>query len=222
MGDGLVPFRVLSDDAEVAHGPLAVALGAEFESLRAASLDAALAPLVAELAPHAAADPAAQLLAAETAFSQHLRTEAREHRDLGVGDLLPHQVAERGRGHELAVMLVALEAARRAGIELGIVACEEAIYIAHPQLDAPVLLAAEPEQPWALVDARELAEQELEWQCAHEAVALLLGLILERTHETGHLAHELLAAELWLALPLDDDEQERAQTRLASVRARLN
>ncbi|MDW5597528.1 hypothetical protein VSS74_24475 [Conexibacter stalactiti] len=222
MADGFDPFHALTDAPDVAHGKLAVALGAEFEPVRAASLDAALAPLVAELAPLAGAGPAEQLLGAEASFSRHLRAEAREHRDLGIGDLLPHQVAERGRGHELTVALVALEAARRAGLELGLVARSEQVYVAHPQMDEPVLLAAEPEEAWHLLDARELGDAELMWQSAHEAVALLLSLILERTHETGHIAHELLAAELWLALPLDDEEQERVQTQLASVRARLN
>lgn len=223
MADGLDPFHALSDAPDVAHGRLAVALGAEFSPVRAASLDAALAPLVAELAPLAGAGPAEQLLAVEASLSRHLHAEPPEHRDLGIGDLLPHEVAERGRGHELAVVLVALEAARRAGLDLGLVAREEQVYLAHPQLEEPVLLAVEPEEEaWRLLDARELAGAELSWQSAQEAVALLLGLIVERTHETGHLTHELLAAELWLALPLDDAEQERAQTRLASVRARLN
>lgn len=222
MADGFVPFHALTSSDDVAHGELAVALGAEFETVRAASLDAALAPLVAELAPLTSGSPAEQLLGAEAILSRHLQAEAREHRDLGIGDLLPHEVAERGRGHELAVALVALEAARRAGLELSLVASTEAVYLAHPELDEPVLLAPEPEADWQLLDARELEQPELSWQCAHEAAALLLSLILERTHETGHIAHELLAAELSLALPLDDDEQERMQTQLASVRARLN
>lgn len=224
MADGLVPFHVLTTKGDdVAHGELAVALGAELEPVDAASLEAALAPLVGELAPLVGEDPAAQLLAAEDVLSRHLRAEPEGYREIGLGDLLPHEVAGFGRGHELAVALVALEAARRAGLRLGLVASPEAVYLAHPELEAPVLLAPEADDRWRLVDARELDGEALVWQTAHEAAALLLDLIVERARETGLLAHELRAAELHLQLPLDDvEEEERLRTRLDAVRARLN
>lgn len=224
MADGLVPFHVLSGSGDdVAHGELAIALGAEFEPVDAASLDAALAPLVSELSRLAAAEPAELMLAAEPILSRHLRAEPRTFRDLGILDLLPHEVAQIGRGHELAVTLVALEAARRAGIVLGLVASPEAVYLAHPELEVPVLLAAEPDGPWQLVDARALEdEQELAWQSGHEAALLLLGLIVERTHESGLLPFELRAAELSLQLPVDAEDEERLRHQLDAVRARLN
>ncbi|ADB54166.1 hypothetical protein [Conexibacter woesei] len=222
MADGPVPFQALTSSDDVEHGVLAISLGAEFEPVDAASLDAALAPLVAELVPIARADTAEQLLAAEAILSRHLRAEPQGYRDLGIDDLLPHEVAAVGRGHELAVTLVALEAARRAGLRLGLVASVDAVYIAHPQLEAPVLLNADGDGPWRLVDTRELEDEELAWQSAHEAALLLLGLIVERTHETGLLTYELRAAELSLQLPVDDEEEERLRTQLDAVRARLN
>jgi hypothetical protein len=220
MAGGLVPFQVLTRLGDAAHGELAIALGAEFEDVDEVALDAALAPIVADLVVLADADPAEQLLGAEAIFGRHLRAESGPERELGIGDLLPHEVARRRRGDELPVALVALEAARRAGLELGLVACPDAVFLAHAELDVPVLLALTPE--WRLVDARELEDPELAWQCAHEAVSLLLELLLDRTRETGNIGAELLAAELCLALPVEDDEQERLQTQLASVRARLN
>lgn len=223
MADGLVPFHILTSSGDdVEHGELAISLGAEFEPVDAASLDAALRPLVAELAPLAPADPAEQMLAAEAILTRHLRAEPEEYRDLGVADLLPHEVAVVGRGHELAVTLVALEAARRAGLRLGLVASPEAVYVAHPELTAPILLLADADAPWRLVDARELEQEELAWQSAQEAASLLLALIVERTHETGLLTYELRAAELALQLGYDTEDEERLRTQLDAVRARLN
>jgi hypothetical protein len=217
---GVVPFHELSGVESAAHGELAVSLGAELAPLDPALLDASLAPLVADLAPLRGTGPVEQMLAAETILPHHLRAEPRSHRDLGLADLLPQEVARRRRGHELTVALVALEAARRAGLRLTLVACPTAVFLAHPRVEAPVLLGAAPE--WELIDARELDEPELAWQCGHEAASLLLSLILARTRETGHLSAELRASELCLALPLEDGDHERLQLQLASVRARLN
>ncbi len=216
----VVPFHVLSGSESAAHGELAVSLGAELAPFDTAVLDASLAPVVADLVGLRSSGAVEQLLALETILPRHLRVEPRSHRTLGLADLLPHEVARRRRGHELTVALVALEAARRAGLKLTLVACPTAVFLAHPRLDAPVLLSAAPE--WELVDARELDEPELAWQCGHEAASLLLSLILTRTRETGHLSAELRASELCLALPLEAGDHERLQLQLASVRARLN
>jgi hypothetical protein len=96
----------------------------------------------------------------------------------------------------------------------------DAVVIGHPGLSAPVLLAATPD--WHLLDARDLEEPSLAWQCAHEAASLLLGLLLERTRQLGLLAEELHAAELCLLLPVEPDEHARLEHQLAVVRARLN
>ncbi|HEV7773658.1 MAG TPA: hypothetical protein VGO48_10270 [Conexibacter sp.] len=88
-------------------------------------------------------------------------------------------------------------------------------------LDAAVArIAAAPD--WHLLDARDLDERSLAWQCAHEAASLLLRLLLERTRQLGLLVAELRAAELCLALPVEPDEHERLEHQLAVVRARLN
>lgn len=218
--DRVVPFSDLSGNRSAGHGELAISLGAELAPLDVAKLEASLAPLVADLATLHGADAIEQMLAVEAILPRHLRAEPRSRRDLGLTDLLPHEVARRRRGHELTVALVALEAARRAGLELALVACPNAVFLSHPLVDAPVLLAAAPE--WELVDARQLDEPELAWQCAHEAASLLLSLILTRTRETGHLAAELRAAELCLELPVERDELARLELQLARVRARLN
>lgn len=217
---GVVPFHLLSGIATADPGELAVSLGAELAPFDTAVLDASLAPLVADLARLRPRRPSEQLLAAETILPRHLRAEPRSRRDVGLADLLPHEVARRRRGNELTVALVALEAARRAGLDLTLVACPTAVFLAHPGVVEPVLLGAAPE--WELLDARELDEPELAWQCGQEAASLLLSLILTRSRETGHLSAELRAAELCLALPLEDEDQERLQLQLASVRARLN
>lgn len=216
---GVVPFQVLSSLGCPATGELAIALGAELAPVDEAALDAALDRIADELAPAARADPEQQMVAAELVLARHLQVEEGP-RSIGVGDLLPHEVAVSGRGHELAVAAVALEATRRAGMRLSLVACPDAVFLGHPRLSAPVLLGPAPE--WHLLDARDLDEPELAWQCAHEAASLLLGALLERAQRSGLLATELRAAELCLALPVERDEHERLERQLLSVRARLN
>lgn len=217
---GVIPFQTLSNADRPAPGELTIALGAEFATPDAVALDAAVARIAADLAPLAGAEPERQLLLAEAVFARHLHAEEPPLRATGIADLLPHEAACRGRGHELAVAAIALEAARRAGVRLGLVACPDAVFIGHPGLSAPVLLAAAPD--WHLLDARDLDEPSLAWQCAHEAASLLLGLLLERARRLGLLAAELHAAELCLALPVEPDEHERLERQLAAVRARLN
>lgn len=222
---GVVPFHLLSGAVGAGHGELAIALGAEFGAVAVAALDGALEPIVADLVPAAALiEPAEQLLSAETVFARHLRAEARPHgrfgSHTGFEDLLPHEVARRGRGHELTVTLVALEAARRAGLRFGLVAAPDGVFVGHPALNAPVLLSPAPD--WHLLNACDLDEPKLAWQCAHESVSLLLKLILVRARETGQLAAELRAAELYLHLPLEEEMRRRLERQLATVRARLN
>ena len=217
---GVVPFQVLSSLGCPATGELAIALGAELAPLDEAALDAALDRIAEELAPAARAEPEQQLVAAELVLARHLHVHDGPGPSIGIDDLLPHEVAVRGRGHELAVALVALEATRRAGLKLSLVACPDAVFLGHPRLSAPVLLGPAPD--WHLLDARDLDEPELAWQCAHEAASLLLGALLERAKRSGLLATELRAAELCLALPVERDEHARLQWQLAAVRARLN
>lgn len=217
---GVMPFHLLSSARSPAPGELAIALGAELAPVDADALDAALDRIAGDLAPAARSEPAEQLLAAETVLARHLRVEEPPARLAGVADLLPHEAARRGRGHELAVTAVALEAAHRAGLKLGLVASPDAVFIGHPRLNAPVLLAVAPD--WHLLDARDLGEPELAWQCAHEAASLLLGLLHERTRQMGLLGAELRVAELCLALPVEPAEHARFERQLAAVRARLN
>jgi len=216
----VVPFHELSGSGSALPGELTISLGAELAPLDVAQLDAALKPLVSDLATLREADPIEQLLAIEAILPRHLRAEPRSRRDLGLSDLLPHAVARRRRGHELSVALVALEAASRAGLQLSLVACPTAVFLAHPDAGVPVLLAASPE--WELVDARQIDDPELSWQRGHEAASLLLDLILTRARETGHLTAELRAAELCLDLPVEGEELARLETQLAMVRSRLN
>lgn len=217
---GVVPFQVLSSLGCPAAGELAIALGAELAPLDEPALDAALDRIAEQLAPAARSDPEQQMVAAETVLARHLHVEEAPERVAGIADLLPQEVARRGRGHELAVAAVALEATRRAGLRFELVACPDAVFLGHPRLEAPVLLAPAPD--WHLLDARDLGEPELAWQCAHETASLLLGALLERARWTGLLTTELRVAELCLALPVERAEQVRLQRQLATVRARLN
>ncbi|HVW19424.1 MAG TPA: hypothetical protein VHB30_14350, partial [Solirubrobacteraceae bacterium] len=85
---------------------------------------------------------------------------------------------------------------------------------------APLLLS--PGERWRIRDARALGDPDMRWQCPHEAVGILLGMVLARARRTGHVALQLRAAELCLALPVGPDDEERLQLQLAKARALLN
>lgn len=220
----IAPFHVLSNSSGAGHGELAIALGAEFGTVALGPLEAALGTVAADLAALVPAPPAEQLSRAGTVLARHLASEPRPHDRFGFAptfaDLLPHEAVQRRRGHELTVTLLALEAARRAGLRLGLIGSPAGVFVGHPRLNAPMLLA--PALDWHPLSACDLDEPQLAWRCPHEAVAQLLDLIQDRARETGHLAHELRAAELYLHLPVDAARRRRFEQRLAAVRARLN
>lgn len=143
-----------------------------------------VARLLADATPAARALAEAQLdaLAAElrTARSGAARREL-----VGAGELLrgrfsvdpggdpatrrPADVLATGTGHPLVVGAIAVAAARRAGLTLGLLAGPRGrLAVAHTQLAQPLVLAAEPGLP-----LRSLAGDEplFRWLCAEAAAA---------------------------------------------------
>jgi hypothetical protein len=113
---------------------------------------------------------------------------------------------------------VCVEAARRAGLELGIVAGGAGCFVAHPRLGDPLLLDV---ARGGLVEAAGRAA-DVGWQCAHQVAARILNRIGERAEATGNAAWALRAAELRLALPFARPVRDELVHALAHLRSRLN
>jgi hypothetical protein len=210
-----VPFVVQAGRGCSTPAHLALALAAEFAPVRLARADAALDELAAWLVGARHDDPADQLDALAELTAAHLEAVVLSS---AIDDLLLDRVAAGGAGHPLLLAIACAEAARRAGLAVGIVAGADGAFVAHRELADPVLV--DPARG-ALRDARTL-ETPVSWQCCHQVAARILNRIGERAERVGHLGWALRAAELRLALPYDAPTRERLQADLRRVRARLN
>jgi transglutaminase superfamily protein len=196
----MVPFALLARRGCSTPCGRALALAAEFAPIRAERADLALDELSASLT-------GARLDAPETQLAAN-----------GIDDLLVDRVAVDGAGHPLLLAVTCAEAARRAGLALEIVAGPDGAFLAHRDLEKPLLVDP---AAGALRDARTLAEP-VALQCCHQVAARILNRIGERAERVGHVVWALRAAELRLALPFDGPTRERLERDLARIRARLN
>jgi hypothetical protein len=112
-----------------------------------------------------------------------------------------------------------VEAARRAGIGLGIVGDGAGCFVAHPSLGEPLLLDVA--RGGGLIEATGRTA-DVGWQCSHQVAARILNRIGERAERTGNVAWALRAAELRLALPFTEPVREDLRRALAHLRARMN
>jgi hypothetical protein len=85
----------------------------------------------------------------------------------GIDDLLLDRVVAGGSGHPLTLAVVCVEAARRAGVELGVVAGRAGCFVAHPRQEEPLLLDV---ARGRLVEAGGRI-RDVGWQCAHQVAA---------------------------------------------------
>jgi len=212
------PFEVVSGLEHTSHGAMALALAAEFDDVDLDDVEAALFALAGQLKPLADAPEEQQLALVGDVLASELFVTTRAAATLD--DLLFHRVAISGRGQGVICALIAVEAARIAGIPLGIVASKGGVYVAHPRAVAPLVLV--PERGWPAIDARDLDDPDLAWHCPHETAGLVLGVVLARARRVGLIDIQLRAAQMCMALPVDDDERHKLKMQLASVRARLN
>jgi hypothetical protein len=212
----LTPFAVRVSSPCPTHAGLALALAAEFRP-PAAEAGRALDALAAPLAAARDDVPADQLGACAEAVAA--RFECSDLEWSGIQDLLLDRVVLAGIGHPLTVAVACVEAGRRAGIPLGIVAGGAGCFVAHPQLGEPLLI--DTAAGGRLVDPGGRTE-DVGWQCSHQVAARILNRIGERAERTGNLAWAVRAAELRLQLPFARPVLEELRRRLAHVRARLN
>jgi hypothetical protein len=160
-------------------------------------------------------DPVGQLHALAQLAGAHLEAVVLT---TAIDDLLFNRVAPDGAGHPLLLAVACSEAARRAGLPVGIVAGADGAFVAHRELAEPLLV--DPARG-ALRDAGTLRSP-VSWQCCHQVAARILNRIGERAERVGHLCWALRAAELRLALPFEAPTRERLEADLRRLRARLN
>jgi hypothetical protein len=137
----------------------------------------------------------------------------------GIHDLLLDRVVVAGHGHPLVLAVACVEAGRRAGIDLGIVAGATGCFVAHRELAEPLLVDVA--RGGRVVDAGGRTD-DVGWQCSHQTAARILNRIGERAERTGNVAWALRAAELRLQLPFTRSVLEDLRHALAHLRARLN
>jgi hypothetical protein len=211
-----IPFALQATGACPTHADLALALAAEFQSPLEAA-DAALDDLARPMMSARSDGPIAQLGACGDVIAERL--EASDLRWSGIHDLLLDRVVVDGCGHPLALAVACVEAGRRAGIELGIVAGQTGCFVAHRELAEPLLIDVAAHG--RIVDAGGRTE-EVGWQCSPQTAARILNRIGERAERTGNIAWALRAAELRLQLPFTRPVRDDLRHALAHLRARLN
>jgi hypothetical protein len=209
------PFAVQANRGCSTPCNLALALAAEFVPVRLARADHALDELAAWLVGGRDGDPVGQLHALARLARAHLEAVVLS---TAIDDLLFNRVAPDGAGHPLLLAVACSEAARRAGLPVGIVAGADGAFVAHRELAEPLLV--DPARG-ALRDARTL-HSPVSWQCCHQVAARILNRIGERAERVGHLCWALRAAELRLALPFEAPTRDRLEADLRRIRARLN
>jgi hypothetical protein len=209
------PFAVQANRGCSTPCNLALALAAEFVPVRLARADRALDELAARLFGARDGGPVDQLHALARLAGAHLEAVVLS---TAIDDLLFNRVAPDGAGHPLLLAVACSEAARRAGLPVGIVAGADGAFVAHRELAEPLLV--DPARG-ALRDARTLRSP-VSWQCCHQVAARILNRIGERAERVGHLCWALRAAELRLALPFEAPTRDRLEADLRRIRARLN
>jgi hypothetical protein len=211
----MVPFTLLAQRACTSHASLALSLTAEFAPVRAERAEVALDELAVWLAGARDDGPEGQLHAAADLFGAHLEALAL---DCAIDDQLLDRVVIDGAGHPLLLAVASVEAGRRAGLALGVVAGADGAFVAHQRLAEPLVIDA---ATGRVLDVRSLPAP-VGWQCSHQVVARILNRIGERAERLGHVAWALRAAELRLALPFEGNTRQRLEADLRRVRARLN
>jgi regulator of sirC expression with transglutaminase-like and TPR domain len=215
-------FAELADEPEAKLDVVALALAAEFRDVDAAGALATLDVLGTELSsaaqqtdgtPAALTGACAQVLGAGHRFVGE-RAQY-DHPDNSMLDL----VLKRRRGLPIALSVVYVEVARRAGIELDGVGLPGHFVVGHFGAQPPLLLdpfagggplsaefSREPVRPWGV----------------HEIAMRMLNNLVAAYHRRGDLGAAIHAAALRTALPAQADERELLESQLRAIQARLN
>jgi regulator of sirC expression with transglutaminase-like and TPR domain len=216
--NGPMTFALLATDPAARMGALALALAAEFRDVDAAAALAQLDELGAAVRAAAAETgdelgAIAMVLGGEYGFAG--AREEYDHPDHSMLDL----VLERRRGLPIALAVVYVETARRAGIGLDGVGLSGHYVVGQFRRGAaPALL--DPFAGGGRTHAPDPSEVR-RWG-AHETALRMLNNLVGSYTRRNDLGRAIRAAELRLELPLEPDLHQALDLELRSVRARLN
>lgn len=215
------PFVALAAQPEPPIESLALSLAAEFEDVDETAALAQLDELGQEVAalraeyggPNAGVDALREVLAVRHGF----RGDA--HRYDHPDNSMLNLVLERRRGLPILLSVLYIATARRAGIALcGVGLPGHHVVGDFSTASAPLLL--DPFAGGAPVQAT--APRHIRPWGAHEMVLRMLNNLVAAYGRRADLMHTILAAELRLALPLEEPRVYALRTELGALRARLN
>ena len=138
-----------------------------------------------------------------------------DHPDNSMLDL----VLARRRGLPIALSVVYVAAARRAGIPLAGVGLPGHFVVAHFGSSPPLVL--DPFGGGARVEVRAPSALVRPWT-PHETALRMLNNLVAAYVRRSMLGDAIVAARLRLALPVPDDERARLEEELVALQARLN
>lgn len=196
------------------HAELALSLAAEFGPVDVAAADAQLDLVAVELAGARSLPPVEQL----GALAAVMRAFAVVEPHIGSRDLRVDSALDAWEGHPLALVPIAVDAAQRAGLAVGVIGDGAQYMVAHREVEEPVALEFGSAGP----GVREADQSTMTWRCAHQLCFTTLGVLINRGTRGGDLGLALRAAELRLALPLGDDARRCQEGLLERLRAGLN
>jgi regulator of sirC expression with transglutaminase-like and TPR domain len=211
----LIPFALQAGCSCPPHAELALALAAEFRDVDVVAADHELDALAARIGDVARLSRAEQLDLCAAAVAAELRPAGPAWR---TDDLFIDVVLETRRGHPAVLGAICVEAGRRAGVPLGIVGARGRWLLAHPRLEDDRLVDP---RGGRVLRASQLTG-EPRWRCAHQLALVLLDEVCRRARVAGDLTRAIHAAELRLALPLDERGVSSQRDALGALRACLN
>jgi regulator of sirC expression with transglutaminase-like and TPR domain len=129
-------------------------------------------------------------------------------------------VLERRRGLPIALSVVYVAAARRAGIPLAGVGLPGHFVVAHFGSSPPLML--DPFGGGVRVAVQPGAERLVRPWHPHETALRMLNNLVAGYARRARLGDAIVAAELRLALPVPDSERVRLEEELVALQARLN
>jgi hypothetical protein len=210
-----LPFALQASAGCPTYADLALSLAAEFGVVDAEVADASLDALAAGLSGVRAAGPVEQIAALGELMAAFEPTEA-------VADprvLMLDEVLDRMQGDPALLAVIAVDAARRAGMDVGVVGDGRRHLVAHRGLAEPV--AMDPSLRAAPAGGLD-AVGDVTWRCSHQVAFAILRDLIECSLRAGAIADAIRAAELRLALPLGAEALDALRRDLAGLRSRLN
>jgi regulator of sirC expression with transglutaminase-like and TPR domain len=215
-----VSFAAVAAQPDPQLDVLALALAGEFGDVDAPGALARLDRLGEEIATfvYAGAGPAAEAEAVrEVIGRRHAFAGDREDYDNPSNSMLDRVLA-RGTGLPILLSVVYVEAARRAGVDLGGVGLPGHFVVGHFGATPPLLL-----DPFAGGERLEVGgPADLSRWSAHRTALRMLNNLVGSYQRRHDLTRAIRAAELRLELPLAEREAAAMAVELQAMRAVLN